>query len=113
MNGEGMVDNGAARPQAELPLSSPTGHGFYVALGLLALAVVASALGVIYSKHLSRNLFSELRRAEAVRDDLNVEWGRLLLEQSTYATHVRVDRIARGRLHMFPPAPEDVVVLQR
>ena len=112
MSGEGMADNGASRSRAELPPPSPTGRGFYVAIGWLVLAVVASALSVIYSKHLSRNLFAELRRAEAVRDDLNVEWGRLLLEQSTYATHVRVDRIARARLHMFPPAPEDVLVLQ-
>ncbi len=79
--------------------------------GVLAMAVTASAVAVIYSKHLGRSLFVELQSVQQQRDDLNVEWGRLLLEQSTLATHSRIDRIARARLSMAPPPSGEVVVL--
>ena len=48
----------------------------------LALAVLMSALGVVYTKHESRKLFVELDRLKTERDQINVEWGRLQLEQS-------------------------------
>ncbi len=78
----------------------------------LALAVVASALGVVYTSHLARRLYGELVRLERARDALEVEWGRLQLEQSTWATHARIERLARERLHMRMPRPEEIVVVR-
>jgi cell division protein FtsL len=83
----------------------------YVGLFLLVATVTASALAVIYSKHLTRALYADLQSVERVRDEINVEYGRLLLEQSTLATHSRIDRIARSRLGMAPPSPGEVEVL--
>jgi len=80
-------------------------------LALLA-AVVASAMAVVESKHRSRSLFVELQELERERDALNVEWGRLRLEQGTWATHGRVERLARERLDMREPPPGEVVVLR-
>jgi len=48
----------------------------------LALIVLASSLGVVYAKHQSRKLFVELDILKKERDEMNVEWGQLQLEQS-------------------------------
>ena len=78
----------------------------------MALAVLASALGVIYSKHLARHLFAEFQGLARERDALDIEWGRLLLEQSTWGTPARVEHLARSRLHLVVPSPEDIVTLR-
>ncbi len=75
--------------------------------------VLATALGVIYAKHQSRKLFVELRSLEQGRDLLQIEWGQLQLEQATWATHGRVESIARERLRMRIPAPESVVIVRQ
>lgn len=80
-------------------------------LMLLAMAVLISALGVVYSKHHSRKLFEELQSLERVRDGLNVEWGQLQLEQSTWAMPNRIEKIARTRLGMDVPAPDQIVIV--
>lgn len=78
---------------------------------LVALAV-ASALGVVAAQHQSRKLFSELERELARAHGLEVEWGQLQLEQSTWASHARVEKIARERLAMRPPAPGQVIAVE-
>lgn len=70
---------------------------------LLMLAVLASALAVVYMRHEGRKLFIDLQALQQVRDDMDVEWGQLQLEQSTWATHSRIDPIAREQLGMAVP----------
>lgn len=77
----------------------------------LFLVVIASALGVVYSKHHSRGLFMALQAEVDKRDQLNVEWGQLQLEQSTWATHGRIEEVARGRLQMTLPDARSTVIL--
>lgn len=79
---------------------------------LLSLLVFGSALAVVYTKHLSRNLFVELEQAQQTRDELQVEWGQLQLERSTWASHDRVRQLARTRLQLYTP-PADSIVLVR
>ncbi len=79
---------------------------------LLGLAVVVSATGVVYAKYASRRHFAELESLRAKRDAVDVEWGRLQLEQSTWATHGRVERIAREKLNMRIPLVEEVKVIR-
>ena len=76
-------------------------------LVVLLLATIASAIGVVYSRHRHRQLFVELTRLEHARDELNIEFGRLQLEQAT-----RVDQEARGRLGMKFPEAADIVVVR-
>ncbi|WP_070987599.1 cell division protein FtsL [Halofilum ochraceum] len=84
-----------------------------IALGL-TLGVTASALAVVYSQHQSRALFVELQRLEQEQAELDTQWGRLELEQSTWATHGRIERLAREQLGMRLPdfEREEIVVLQ-
>ena len=69
-------------------------------VGVLVIAVVMSALGVVYAKHQSRKLFVELNTLETERDRLNVEWGQLQLELNTWAAHSRIENKARKNLGM-------------
>ncbi len=62
--------------------------------------VLVSALGVVFAKHQNRKLYAELTALQKQRDGMDVEWGRLQLEQSTWATHGRVEKMARQRLGM-------------
>ncbi|HEY5970524.1 MAG TPA: cell division protein FtsL [Pseudoxanthomonas sp.] len=78
----------------------------------LILACVASAIGVVYARHRHRLLFVELSRLEKARDELNIEFGRLQLEQATVAESNRIDQIARLRLGMKFPEAADVVVVR-
>ncbi|KAF1719329.1 cell division protein FtsL [Pseudoxanthomonas wuyuanensis] len=83
-----------------------------VLLAVLIVATVASAIGVIYARHRHRLLFVELSRLERDRDELNIEFGRLQLEQATVAESNRIDQIARTRLGMKFPEAADVVVVR-
>ncbi|RMG57308.1 MAG: cell division protein FtsL [Gammaproteobacteria bacterium] len=83
----------------------------WIMIGLLSLAVLVSALGVVESRHQSRKLFVELQQLERTRDDLEIEWGRLQLEQAAWATHGRIERIARERLGMHLPRADETTVI--
>jgi cell division protein FtsL len=80
-------------------------------VAILVPAVLTSAVGVVYARHLTRGLFAQLQGLRAERDDLDVEWSKLQLEQSTWATHARVETVARTRLQMILPRQEDIVVV--
>ena len=77
---------------------------------VLLACTVASAIGVVFVRH--RQTFIELARAERVRDELNIEFGRLQLEQATLAEANRVDQVAREKLGMKFPEAADVVVVR-
>lgn len=76
-----------------------------------ALGVILSATAVVYAKYASRKNFIELQGLRAERDAVDVEWGRLQLEQSTLATHWRIESKARNELQMHDPLPEQVIVI--
>jgi cell division protein FtsL len=79
---------------------------------VLLLAVIATAVSVAYAKHQSRKLFIELQELEERRDAMDVEWGQLQLEQSTYTTHGKVETAARERLGMQTPAAQQVTIVR-
>ena len=83
-------------------------------LNLLLLAVlVACALGLVTSQHNARKRFSELEREHARARDLDVQYGRLQLEASTWALHSRVAKIATGVLGLRVPEPRRLRVVAR
>ena len=88
-------------------------HGDKVCVAMLALVVLASALAVVYTRHESRKLFIEMQALQQVRDDMDVEWGQLQLEQSTWATHSRIDPIAREQLKMSAPTPDVIQIIKQ
>jgi cell division protein FtsL len=81
-------------------------------LAVLIVLTMISAFGVIYAKHQSRKLFVELQALHKARDDMDIEWGQLQLEQSTLATHSRVQGTAGAKLGMVIPEANQVVILQ-
>ena len=82
-------------------------------LAVLVLANVASALLIVRDRHEHRQAFVALTRLEKARDTLNIEFGRLQLEQATWAESGRVDQVARVQLGMEQPRTEDTGVLRR
>jgi cell division protein FtsL len=79
---------------------------------LLVLVLVACALSVVSARHQARKLFVALQSEQAHGRDLDVEWGQLQLEISTWLMHNRVEEVARGRLQMTIPAPSRIYVLR-
>ncbi|QDX81419.1 cell division protein FtsL [Denitratisoma sp. DHT3] len=78
----------------------------------LLLVVVACALFAVDANHRARKLFIELEHEQTRMRDLEVEWGQLQLEQSTWANHARIERIAREKLQMKTPVPNQVLTLE-
>ena len=79
---------------------------------MLLAAVLASALGVVWTRHESRVLFVSLTGLQNQRDELNIEYGKLELEQATYAEPRRIDDEARQKLGMVDPRPQDIRLLR-
>jgi cell division protein FtsL len=82
-------------------------------LVMLWCAVMASAVGVVWSKQQSRNQFVELQHLEKERDQLDTEWGQLRLEQSTWVTYGRIEKVAREDLRMVVPDPNQVHLVEQ
>ncbi len=81
--------------------------------GMLATLVVFSAIACVFARHESRSQFSQLQSLITQRDSLEVDWGRLQIEQSTWSTHSRVERLARNKMKMRNPAAGEMVVVQQ
>jgi cell division protein FtsL len=80
---------------------------------VFAVVCVISAVALIYTKHESRKLFVELEQLTVERDSLNIEWGQLQIEQSTWATHARIEKVARDELSLMRPKSSEIYVIER
>lgn len=78
---------------------------------LVWLLVLATALGVSYSTHWSRVLLNELASEINQREKSQAEWGRLILEQSTWTAHARVEALAGRELNMRVPQQGDILMV--
>ena len=81
-----------------------------VNLGLF-LVLIGCALGVVTSQHKARKLFVELQKEQERAKQLEVEWGQLQLEQSTWAMHARIEKMASRELRMRVPPPSRIQVV--
>lgn len=97
LQGRTMV---AARPDAR---QGAAGRSWLWINLSLAGAVLLSAFAVIHSTHACRELYTRLQELEARQWNLQEDYGRLLLEESTWASHHRVERVARTELRMVEP----------
>lgn len=86
--------------------------GRFLGISLLAAGVLASAVAAVWARHEARRLFVEVETLNARRDQLNIDWGRLQIERSTWATHGRVEKMARQELDMRIPDPDGVEILK-
>ena len=83
-----------------------------VAIVTLWALVLAAALAVVQSRHEARKSFVELQQLEQERDELDIEWGRLRLEQSAHATYGLIETVAREQLQMSVPTPEQIIIVR-
>lgn len=82
-------------------------HGASLMLALL-IAILLSALVIIYTSHKNRQLLNELYQNTSLYNKAKSEWGRLILEQSAWTSYGRVEKIANNQLGMHIPSPQDV-----
>lgn len=80
---------------------------------VFAAVCVISALALVYTKHESRRLFVELETLTSERDQLNIEWGQLQIEQSTWATHARIEQVAADELSLARPKATEIYVIEQ
>jgi cell division protein FtsL len=78
---------------------------------MMVAAVIGSAIALVYARHEARQKFFAIERLNAERDELNIEWGQLQLEQSTWADANRVEQIASRELNMVFAEPREIVVI--
>ncbi len=83
----------------------------FAALALVAAAVAASGVWVIQVEHQARQLFVELEALNRERDRLQADWGRLQLEESTWATHPLIEALARERLNLRQVDSDDIILV--
>lgn len=76
---------------------------------LLLLVAVCCALSAVNATHRARKIFTQLEAEQKRMRALDVEWGQLQLELSTWAGHARIEKIAREKLGMKPPVAGQVI----
>jgi cell division protein FtsL len=79
---------------------------------LLGTAAVGTAVAVIYVKYLTRTEFGVLQQVRADRDALDVEWGRLQIEEAALTSHTRIEDNARTKLEMYMPEGGEIRVVE-
>lgn len=84
---------------------------FIVHLTLLFLVLV-SALAVVYSTNVHREIFTDLQMMEREAQQLQLQWGQLLLERTSLATPGRVQDLAAEKFQMVLPNNNQTVILQ-
>ncbi|CAM2745620.1 MULTISPECIES: cell division protein FtsL [Vibrio] len=78
---------------------------------VLLILIFASAMGVVFTTHHTRQAISEKDQAFMERDRLDNEWRNLILEETALAEHSRVQELAQKDLEMKrPDADKEVVV---
>ena len=78
---------------------------------IVAVAVFVSGTVIVMAKHDARRLFAELEALKREEARLQVDWGRLQLEQSTWATHPRIESLASEQLQLVVPGEDQVVIV--
>ncbi|MEE8343913.1 MAG: cell division protein FtsL [Woeseiaceae bacterium] len=94
-------------------MDTGSGRQPFLLIAVFVAVLAVSALAVIYTKHDSRKLFVELENLTTERDELNIEWGQLQIEQSTWATHARIERLAIEEMSLVRPQSGEIYVIER
>ncbi len=88
-------------------------HQSMLLVFVFAVVCVLGGMALVYTKHEARKLFVELEGLTHERDELNIEWGQLQIEQSTWAQHARIEQVATKDLSLTRPATPDIFVIER
>lgn len=81
------------------------------ATAVLLVILLASAASLVTSQHQARKLYAEMEREQQITKQIEVEWGQLQIEQSTFSMHSHIEKVAAARLRMAAPTSEQVQML--
>ena len=82
-----------------------------ITYAILLVLVFISAMMVVFQVFEYRHDYREMSSFMRERDDLNAEWGRLLIEQQTFGATAQIGTRAVTQLRMYsPPAAQTVVI---
>ncbi len=91
---------------------SARGRGWVLVNGALVVALLATSASVVETSHLCRQNYALLQELQTRQWNMQEQWGKLLLEQSTWAGHHRVEQLARRELDMRPPTAGERMVVK-
>ena len=95
----------------KLEISEPSPVKRVVVYTVMVLLVFCSAIMVVFQVFEYRHDYRELSTYMREKDDLNAEWGRLLIEQQTFGATAQIGSRAVTQLRMFsPPAAQTAVI---
>jgi cell division protein FtsL len=83
----------------------------YFLIAVLLVAALGTAIGVVFARQQHRQAYVELTRLERERDEINMEFSRLQLEQATWSETNRIEQVATEKLGMKSPEGADMVVI--
>lgn len=84
---------------------------YAVLVPVLWLTALGSAAGAVWCKHRARELFMQLQQLSEQRDNLDIEWGQLQLEQSAWSQQAFVENVASNRLHLATPPAQQIKIV--
>jgi cell division protein FtsL len=84
---------------------------YAVLVPVLWLTALGSAAGAVWCKHRTRELFMQLQQLSEQRDNLDIEWGQLQLEQSAWSQQAFVENVASNRLHLATPPAQQIKIV--
>ena len=82
-----------------------------VLLPVLWVVALGCAAADVWCKHRTRGMFMQLQQLSEQRDNLDIEWGQLQLEQSAWSQHAFVENVASNRLHMATPPAQEIKIV--
>jgi len=80
---------------------------------LIFVLILITAYSVITIRHENRLIFAHLQELEKKKNQLQAEWGRLMLEKATWSMHYNIVDDAKDRLNMKTPTPDDIITIHR
>ena len=80
---------------------------------LIIITLVSSAVATAYSVHKYRAYLNDLQRLQTDRDNLEVQWGQLLLEQNSWGAYGRIGKVATEQLQMRSPTPQEIIMVRQ
>jgi cell division protein FtsL len=82
-------------------------------LGGLWVLVLASALAVALVSHICRQKYDQLTALEREKNQLQVAYGKYLLEQSAWGSLQRIETMAKDSLNMHSPQPQEIMMVKQ
>ena len=79
---------------------------------VLCVAILFTALSIVYIKDLNRRLFIDYQTLQQTNNQLHTDYGKLLLEESTWTSQGRVEQAAGHEFAMSIPTAQKIIIVK-